>query len=172
MRYGSLIGLSIQATTVLGGSSATSVSPTSSPVRPATPPPVVVDSESIENAVYRAAWVVIENLTNGSTVAVLNISSVDYDLAEFIVEQLSFLIVGTKKFKVVDRKSLDAIQSETKFQYSGDVDDQSAVSIGKLLGASVVVTGSVSGSGATRRLYLRALDVQTAEILAMASERF
>ncbi|MDR1637290.1 MAG: CsgG/HfaB family protein, partial [Treponema sp.] len=76
------------------------------------------------------------------------------------------------KFKVVDRKSLDAIKSEQNFQYSGEVDDDSAVSIGKMLGASIVITGSVSGSGSTRRLRVKALNVRTAEIVAMVSERF
>ena len=174
LRYGSLLGLSVQNTVVLEGGVAppVTVSGVSSPIRPATPPPVVVESDSIMNAIYRAAWVIIENIADGSTVAVISISCPDPDLAEIIIEELSFHIVGTKKFKVVDRKSLEAIQAEAKFQYSGDVDDQSAVTIGKLLGASVVIIGSVSGSGSTKRLYVRALDVQTSEILTMASERF
>ena len=173
-RYGALLNLSIQNTAAIGGRpGAPAASPSaSSPTRPSTPPPVAIESDSIENAVYRAAWVIIESLPNNSTVAVLSISSDDLAMAEFVIEELAFLIVDTKKFKVVDRRSLDAVRSEAQFQYSGDVDDHSAVSIGKMLGASVVVTGSVSGSGATRRLRAKALDVETAEILAMASERF
>jgi cell division protein FtsI/penicillin-binding protein 2 len=50
------------------------------------------------------------------------------------------------------------------------VDDDSALSIGKFLGARVAVSGSVSGEGARKRLTLKALDVLTGEILAMASE--
>jgi hypothetical protein len=41
-----------------------------------------------------------------------------------------------------------------------------------LLGANIVITGSISGVGSTRRLRLKALDVKTAEIVAMASEAF
>ena len=188
LRYGAVVSLSIQSTTALGGgpplpsvaagsSSAPPGRATSSgsappPVRPASPPPVAVESEAIENAVYRAAWMIIENLPDGSTVAVLSISSDDSEIAEFIIEELVFLIVETRRFRVVDRRSLDAVRAETHFQYSGDVDDDSAVSIGRMLGASVVITGSASGTGATRRLRAKALDVQTAEILAMASERY
>jgi len=122
--------------------------------------------------VYRAAWAILENLPDNSTVAVLSIASEDPELAEFVIEELVYNIVSTKKFKVVDRRSLDAVQTEAKFQYSGDVDDNSAVSIGRLLGANVVITGSVGGSGTTRRIRAKALNVQTAEILAMASERY
>jgi hypothetical protein len=49
------------------------------------------------------------------------------------------------------------------------VDDASAVSIGKFLGATVVVTGNISGTGARKRLVLKAISVRTAEILAMSS---
>jgi curli biogenesis system outer membrane secretion channel CsgG len=73
---------------------------------------------------------------------------------------------------VVDRKSLDALREEQNFQISGDVDDDSAVSIGKMLGANIIITGSINGVDSTRRLRLKALDVKTAEILTMVSQRF
>jgi curli biogenesis system outer membrane secretion channel CsgG len=72
----------------------------------------------------------------------------------------------------VDRKTLDTIRSEQKFQLSGDVDDNSAVSIGKMLGANIVITGSVTGTGSTQRLTIKALNVQTAQIVTMAREQF
>jgi cell division protein FtsI/penicillin-binding protein 2 len=61
---------------------------------------------------------------------------------------------------------------EQNFQMSGDIDDNSAVLIGKLLGANIVITGTDSGSGNTRRLRLTAINAQTGEVVAMASERF
>jgi hypothetical protein len=63
---------------------------------------------------------------------------------------------------------LYTVLREQQFQLSGYVDDDSAVSIGKFLGAQVVVTGGVSGEGAHRRLVLKAIEVKTAGILAMA----
>jgi hypothetical protein len=129
-------------------------------------------SGDIEEALYKAAEVVIEALPDNSTVAVLNISSRDRNMAEFAVEELTYILVDSGFFKVVDRKSLDTIRSEQDFQLSGDVDDDSAVDIGKMLGANIVITGSISGSDSLRRLRLKALDVMTSEILTMASERF
>jgi hypothetical protein len=107
-----------------------------------------------------------------SIVAVLNIASADIESAEFVVDELAYVIVNQGDFKVVDRKSLDAIRNEQNFQTTGEVDDDSAVSIGKLLGANIVITGSITGIGSTRRLRLKALDVTTAQILAMASEPY
>ena len=54
---------------------------------------------------------------------------------------------------------------------SGEVDDVTAVSIGKIAGASIIVTGTVDGADDLRRLRLRALDVQTAQVIGAASER-
>jgi TolB-like protein len=193
-RYGRLLNISVQQTVAIspqGGGGAAQASaqatqaareaqagaPAAAP-RPApapAPAPAArrpVEDNTIEGAVNRAAEGLIGDLPDGATLAIISISSRDADMAEFVIEELAYLMVDTRKFKVVDRKSLDAIKTEQNFQYSGDVDDDSAVSIGKLLGASIVITGSISGSGSTRRLRTKALNVLTAEIVSMASERF
>jgi hypothetical protein len=131
-----------------------------------------IGQSTLESALSAAADVIIGRLTPRTTVAVVSVASQDTEAAEFVVDELAYIIVSSGNFKVVDRKSLDAIKSEQNFQISGDVDDDSAVSIGKLLGANIVITGSISGVGSTRRLRLKALDVMTAEITAMASEAF
>ena len=131
-----------------------------------------IGQSTLESALYAAANVIIAKLQPKTTVAVVNVASGDTESADFVVDELAYIIVSSGNFKVVDRKSLEAIKSEQNFQSSGDVDDDSAVSIGKLLGANIVITGSISGVGSTRRLRLKALDVMTAEIAAMASEAF
>ncbi|MDR1985511.1 MAG: CsgG/HfaB family protein, partial [Treponema sp.] len=143
------------------------------PAAPVTPPPATHSGQStLETALYRAGDVIIARLQPKTTIAVVSIASRDAESAEFVLDELAYVIVSSGNFKVVDRKSLDAIRSEQNFQLSGDVDDDSAVSIGKLLGANIVITGSISGTGSTRRLRLKALDVKTAEIVAMASEAY
>jgi TolB-like protein len=199
-RYGTVVSMNIQSATAIGGGAmaavpAPALAPAPQPARqqPAQSPPPASNPFSgladlftpnkparptnsggtpIETAVLRAAGILAEKIPNGSTLAVLSIASRDPELAEFIIEELAYLMVETNKFKVVDRKSLDAVRAEANFQISGDVDDHSAVAIGKLLGASIVITGGVSGSDSTRRLRAKALYVQTAEIIAMASERY
>lgn len=129
---------------------------------------------TIEMALTNASKLLIETLPKNSTLAVLNIASNNEDMAIFVVEELEFILVNSKtnNFSIVDRKSLDKIRSEKEFQMSAEVDDDSAVSIGKLLGASIVLTGNISGSGSLRRLRIKALDVLTGKVVAMASERF
>ena len=50
--------------------------------------------------------------------------------------------------------------------------DPSAVSIGKMVGANSVIVISVSYADKSGRLTLKVLDVETAEIIAMARQEF
>jgi TolB-like protein len=125
-----------------------------------------------EEAVNRAGGKFIGALPENAVVAVLNISSNEGNTGVFMMEELEFQLVESGKFKIVDRNSLAAVRSEQNFQMSGEVNDESAVSIGNLLGANIVITGSISGAEGVRRLTLKALDVQTAEILVTARESF
>jgi hypothetical protein len=150
-------------------------SPAAAPRPPAAseqPARVNASTSGIEEAVIRASGVFIEELPKDSTIAVLNVSSNNVELATFTVDELEYQLVVTKQFTIVDRKTLDTIRSEQEFQLSGEVSDQSAVSIGNMLGAGIVITGNISGSGSTQRLTLKALDVKTAQIITMAREQF
>jgi hypothetical protein len=53
---------------------------------------------------------------------------------------------------------------ELNFQVSGEVDDDSALSIGKFLGAQTIVSGAISEIADRYRMRIRALNVQTAEV--------
>jgi hypothetical protein len=110
-------------------------------------------------------------LPKSATIAVVNVSSRDSAESEYVIEELSVLFVNSLKYTVVDRRALDAIRQERNFQRNGEVDDASVVSIGSFLGADIVLTGSITGEGEMRRLRLRALDVKTAQVLAMSSEK-
>jgi TolB-like protein len=114
----------------------------------------------------------VDEIPNGSHLAVLSVATNDPGVAEFVVDELEFLLVGSKKFIVMDRRNLDAIRAEQNFQISGDVSDNSAVSIGQMLGVTIVITGSVTGTGSTRRLRVRAIEVETVRILSIASEAY
>ncbi|MDR2186025.1 MAG: CsgG/HfaB family protein [Treponema sp.] len=136
------------------------------------PPENTGDEGTIETALYRAGETLINNLPEDTTIAILSVSSQEREMSEFVIDELAYVLVNAGNYKIVDRRSLEAIREERDFQLSAEVDDESAVSIGKLLGANVVITGSISGSDSMRRLRLKALDVQTAQIVAMASEKF
>jgi hypothetical protein len=129
---------------------------------------------AVEDAAKLAGEKLIESLPEYAKLAVLNISSNenDRDTAALLVDELERHLVNSPKFTVVSRKDLDVLRSEQNFHISGDVSDESAVSLGNMSGASIVITGSLAGFAGARRLTLKALDVERAEILASLREDF
>jgi hypothetical protein len=127
--------------------------------------------QRIGDALQKVSQNLIERLSNNSTIAVLSMSSPNRDTSEYIIDELEYHLVNSGKFAIVDRRRLDQIRGEQNFQMSGDVDDNSAVSIGNMLGANIVLTGSISIVGTTQTISVKALDVKTARILTMAREQ-
>ena len=102
-------------------------------------------------------------------VAVLDIASDDARLGVFATEEIILQLVKTRQFRVVDRDSVETLLKEQNFQYSGMVSDETMVSIGKFIGASVIITGQILPRGRRVDLSLRILDVETAEIINLIS---
>lgn len=127
---------------------------------------------TIEQAVYAAAIQLAKETPRNLKLAVINVASGDTSLGEFALEELTGYLSASGSFQLFDRKSLDSIRKEQRFQMTGEVDDASALSIGKFTGADVVITGSITGSGSTRRLRFKALEVKTAAILSQTSQGF
>jgi TolB-like protein len=129
------------------------------------------DTRILNIAITNSFNTVSRNIPVNSKIAIVNISSDSNVDSSFILEELTLAFVNSRQFTVVDRQTLNVIRAEQNFQLSGEVSDEDIISIGKFTGADVVITGAVSGNGEMRRLRLRALDVQTAQILAMSAEK-
>jgi TolB-like protein len=128
-------------------------------------------ADSLAQACILAAQAIAGGLAEKARIAVVNIASAD-EQGEYAADEITQYLVNTKKFSVVDRRSLDVVRAEQKLQMSGEVDDDSLISLGKLTGAETVLTGSIDGYGDNRRLTVKALDVKTGEIQAMTSQKF
>jgi TolB-like protein len=126
---------------------------------------------SLDAIIAKSFNTISNNMPDRSIVAIVNIASKDIKTSEYAIEELTLLFVSSGKYDVVDRASLDIIRNEQNFQMTGEVDDNSILSIGHILGAEVVITGSIDEEGSRLRLRLKALDVKTARIVAMSSER-
>ena len=124
----------------------------------------------VEGALSRAADETLKNIPQRSKIAIVYITAQDRSTTEYIVGELEFIWVN-KGYFITDRSQLDRLRREQNFQMSGEVDDATAVSIGKFAGADIIVTGRVDGEGNLRRLRLRALNTQTAQVVGVASER-
>jgi curli biogenesis system outer membrane secretion channel CsgG len=129
-------------------------------------------SDTLIECINKSAIDLTANIPQGTIMAVIQITSSDEFEAEFAEEQLIFVLVQNGRFRIVERKDLDVIRREQNFHLSGEVDDNTAVSIGKMAGAGIVITGTILPYGEGRYLNLRALDVETAQIRAASSRSF
>jgi hypothetical protein len=127
-------------------------------------------SVRVEDALERAAKQIMTAIQPNSRIAIVYVTSNDANTVEFISRELEYIMVN-EGFTIIDRTQLDELRLEQNFQMSGEVDDETAVSIGKIVGANIIITGDITGSDSTRRLRLRVLNTQTAQVMAVASER-
>lgn len=87
---------------------------------------------------------------------------VDFAVSELFMEEFH----KTGKFKLIERSQLDAVLKEQKLGLSGAVDTETAARIGKVLGARLLLIGSVSKMGKAYQISARLVDAETAEIIA------
>lgn len=99
-------------------------------------------------------------------IAVLDFQSIgcEEDLGRATSEILRTELGSIGKYRIIERAQLLKVMEEQKLQLSGAVDEQTAVEIGKMLGAKMVVVGSIVRIGTTFTLNSRFIDVQTAEV--------
>lgn len=139
--------------------------------QPAARPPSNYSANSVEGSLERAAMKIMGKIPGNSRIAIVYVTSKDSDVTEYIANELEFIMVENG-MNMVDRSQLDQIRKEQNFQLSGDVDDKDAVSIGKMSGANVIITGAVTGAGNLRRLRIRVLSTESAQVLTAASEKY
>ena len=122
--------------------------------------------DELDSAIREASDELNIDVPAGNFIGIINIQSSSAALSEYIIDELIRNAVRDRNFTVVDRQRLDQIRQEQGFQYSGEVDDNRAVDIGRIIGLQTIVTGSVTPLGSRYRITIRALDVQTGAVQA------
>jgi TolB-like protein len=127
-------------------------------------------ADTLEKTIEKEANYIIKNSPHGATLAIVSIKSDSNLLSEYIMEKLpDYIINNRENITFVDRSKLDLIQQEISFQYSGEVSDETMVSIGKKIGAQIIVTGIIMEAGNVYNFSIKLLDVETAKILGSNS---
>lgn len=101
--------------------------------------------------------------------AVVGITSrtknIDEETASGVMVFIENAFVNVGKVRVVDRENIAKIVKEFEFQGSDLTDESTAVEIGKLSGADIIVIGSISYVGEIFYLNIKLISVETAEII-------
>jgi hypothetical protein len=120
--------------------------------------------DELDAAIRETSDYLNKQLPKGNKLVILNFQSEYPALSEYVIDELIANTVNDRVFSVVDRQQLNTIRAELDFQMSGEVDDNTAQTLGRMAGAQIIVSGAVSRIGDLFRLRVRALSVESARI--------
>lgn len=137
---------------------------------------VIEQEEYVDNSLAGTLDRTVEKLMakvpKMSRIWIANIVTEESEESEFIIKEMDS-ILDDQGFQIVDRGKAQAlVQKERDFQASGSVSDDTFLSWAEDMGADVVITGELTGSGNLRRLRLRAVSVKTTRVVGSVSERY
>jgi tetratricopeptide (TPR) repeat protein len=116
---------------------------------------------TLAEAIEQSAEKICADLPAKSRVAIVAWVSPSAGLSDYIMEELTGALVD-RRMEVADRQNLNYVYRELDLQMSGDVSDESARSIGKFLGADLVITGQLTEMGGPYRYRANAVSVENA----------
>jgi hypothetical protein len=128
------------------------------------------DPVTLDEAIKGSMSYLVERLSPGTIVAVLNFSA-DPEVSKYVIGELTAFLVNDGNLIVVDRSELESklLEGETDFQFSGVVNEKSQQSIGQSLGAQTIISGELTPLGARWRMRVKAIEVETRRNQGMPS---
>jgi tetratricopeptide (TPR) repeat protein len=119
------------------------------------------DGLSLEEAIEQSAAELTAKLPAGTRVAIVSFDTEHKNLSGYIMDELGGAL-AEGGLEVADRRNLEVVYKELNFQMTGDVSDETAVSIGKFLAAEYVISGQLLKAGGPYRYRLSGIKVETA----------
>ncbi|MDR1899018.1 MAG: CsgG/HfaB family protein [Treponema sp.] len=123
----------------------------------------------LDLALDRAAAYFSGALPRNTRLLALTVGAPSDALSAYASDIFTARLFASGAFTLVERDSaaLRGIETESAYQLSGNVDDDSMVYIGHQSGAQALVSGLIARLGTEYRLTLRAASVEKAEVLAV-----
>lgn len=87
------------------------------------------------------------------------------DVSDLVMEKLITKLVNLRRFRVIERGAMDKIVEEQKLAVSGIVDEETAIEMGKIVGADAIVLGSCNLIQEFVTIKARLIDVETSETI-------
>jgi tetratricopeptide (TPR) repeat protein len=126
-------------------------------------------SVSLDVAIQSTTRDIENRLPRGSSLAMVNFISASPALSDYIIEEFTVRLMDSGNLTIIDHNTLNRalVSAEIDIQLSGDVSDDTILSVGKLMGAQYALSGTLGGSGNSPRLevYLTELKTQRRQSL-------
>jgi len=113
------------------------------------------------------------------TTRVMNVAILDFattkntkekELGKGMALMITDVLVQQARFNLIEREKIEEINKEIALGQTGLIDEKSAQEAGKLLGAEVMISGSVASLGEYYIIAARAIQVENGKILGTAAE--
>jgi len=107
--------------------------------------------------------------------AVKNVAIADFanldgsysELGKYLAEEFSFALTSIdKNFNIIDRSKVNYLLKEAGLASDGLVDPNTIAKLGNVKGIDAIVSGSLTPQGNNMRVFIKVLDLETANILA------
>jgi len=121
----------------------------------------------LEVAIRNAVIDMKEKIPKNNIVALVNFDTFSTEFSKYLIDELTNILINESSFRIVERRQLEIIQEELKFQMSGAVSDETAKSIGKFLGADTIITGTFLLIGNKYRVGIKSIQVETGLIQSL-----
>ncbi|MBW1740590.1 MAG: CIA30 family protein [Deltaproteobacteria bacterium] len=93
------------------------------------------------------------------------------EVAKYVQEDVTTALVNSGQFNVVERLKLKSVLDELTLSELGLTDSKSAKQIGKLLGADIILTGTLAATGEEWNVNLRLINTETGLITTAFNKR-
>ena len=107
-----------------------------------------------------------------TALAVLDLDATNIGIAEAksLSDRLRIEIFNTGSYEMLEREKMTKILEEMEFQLSGCTSDECAVEVGRLVGVTNILVGSIGKVGEYYTVSARIIDVETGKIIKTATE--
>jgi hypothetical protein len=120
---------------------------------------------ALNEAIKEGAGHFLKEIPENSNVAVLDFASPSKDISDYINDVFSKNILEGKKIVLVDRNNLEKTKQEFELSLSMETSEDTALSIGHLVGARFIIFGSIKEMGNTYFLQIRGMETETSRTL-------
>jgi TolB-like protein len=111
-------------------------------------------------------------LTNVALVDMIDLSTNNQsEITKILTNELQSELTKTRQFEFIERRNIEQLLDEQKFQLTGLVSEESAVKIGNILGANYIINSNIGIIDETSVIYAQITNAENGKIISSASIR-
>ena len=115
---------------------------------------------TLDQAISYGVEEIEARLEPGVKVMALNFISPSPHLSNYVLDEMMIILTRNGKLSVVEKANIDFILRELNYLKSGNINDDSARSIGRILGAQYVISGAIDESSSNYVVQFKTMAVE------------